>query len=298
MTDLYSGPFRGHAIVINHDAKPPTRELGDFTLSSRPVKNWVPWVVQNYENRMKFLEEVGHDDVPYACLLTHTGVFASAFGCKIYDFEGSLPAALSSISSTEEADKLTVPDVLGVPMLARFFELASLVRAELGPDVPMGVPDLQSPFDIAAIVWKKEDMFTAMIEDPDSVHRFVAKTHRLLKDFLFLFRNEFPNHNPIHCPVGAWAPPNLGCSLSEDEAGSMSVEMFEEFCLPSLVDLSETFGGMFMHCCAKADHQYKSFKKIPNLRAINRVFQYPPSRPSAGKQCSWLPGFRRPKYTN
>lgn len=52
--------------------------------------------------------------------------------------------------------------------------------------------------------------------------------------------------------------------------------MFEEFCLPSLIELSQTFGGMFMHCCANADHQYRSFQKIPNLRGLNRVFQYPP----------------------
>ena len=60
----------------------------------------------------------------------------------------------------------------------------------------------------------------------------------------------------------------------------MSVAMFEEFCLPELVELSEKFGGMFMHCCAAADHQYPSFRKIPNLRGLNRVFQAPGPRPA------------------
>jgi hypothetical protein len=60
----------------------------------------------------------------------------------------------------------------------------------------------------------------------------------------------------------------------------MSVASFEEFCLPSLVDLSVTFGGLFVHCCATADHQYASFKKIPNLRGLNRVFQAPGPRPA------------------
>jgi hypothetical protein len=56
--------------------------------------------------------------------------------------------------------------------------------------------------------------------------------------------------------------------------------MFEDFCLPTLVDLSETYGGLFVHCCATADHQYESFRKIPNLRGMNRVFQAPGPRPA------------------
>ena len=62
--------------------------------------------------------------------------------------------------------------------------------------------------------------------------------------------------------------------LSEDEAGAMSVPMFEEFCLPSLIALSETFGGLSMHCCATADHQYANF------RALQRLFQEPGARPA------------------
>ena len=41
--------------------------------------------------------------------------------------------------------------------------------------------------------------------------------------------------------------------------------------LPELVDLSRTFGGLGMHCCADAEHQFPSFRKIPNFYAFNRV---------------------------
>lgn len=122
-------------------------------------------------------------------------------------------------------------------------------------------------------------MFIAMYENPDAVKRLVDKCHTLLKTFLFEFKKEFPNCNLCHCPIG-WAPPDLGVWLSGDEAGSLTVDMFEEFCLPTILDLSETFGGMFMHCCATADHQYESFLKIPNLRGINRVFQEPGPEPA------------------
>ena len=85
--------------------------------------------------------------------------------------------------------------------------------------------------------------------------RYLLPLYDLLAGFWDAFKVRVPECNLVHCP-SYWAPPELGCSLSEDEAGCMSTRMFEEFCLPGLVDLAERFGGMFVHCCADADHQH------------------------------------------
>ncbi len=281
LSDLFDGPFRGHALIVN--PAPVECPLGDFLMSDRPVRHWLPWVVASYQARVAQLARFDDDSVPYVNLCTHTGLFASGFGCEVVKFEGSNAAALPCVSNAAEADQLPAPTWADVPLLIRYWELAELAQRELGPAVPVSVPDIQSPFDIAALIWNKEDLFAALIETPDAVHQLVAKCHRLLKGFLLEFQRRFPTGNLIHCP-NAWAPQRLGCSLSEDEAGSLSVAMFEEFCLPGLRDLSETFGGLFMHCCANADHQYASFRKIPNLRGLNRVFQYPPG-PRAAVEC-------------
>ncbi len=76
--------------------------------------------------------------------------------------------------------------------------------------------------------------------------------------------------SPCHCP-GHWVPPELGPWVSNDEVGIMSAEMFEEFCLPELNDLADTFGGLAMHCCADAEHQFSGFRKIRNFYGFNRV---------------------------
>ena len=277
LTDLFSGPFRGHAIIMDPQGVPPGK-LGDFAISDSPVKNWLPWAIQNYEAKVKWHEATDDDSVPYVNLNTSTGVFAAAFGCKLHVYPDSPACALPCVTTAAQADHLAEP-ALDSPTLARVFELAQLVREQLGPEVPISVPDIQSPFDIAALVWRKQDLYTAIYDNPDAVRRLVGKCHRLLERFLTEFRRRFPECNFCHCP-NAWAPPELGCWLSEDEAGCMSVGMFEEFCLPPLVDLSQTFGGLFMHCCAAADHQYGNFKKIPNLRGLNRVFQAPGPRPA------------------
>jgi len=279
MRDIFAGPFRGHGVLVAPPVT-PNYEVGDFAASDRPVSEWLGWAVGNYEVMVENLRQTEDDSVPSVSLNTNTGIFAAAFGCPMHTFEDmeTNACALPIVETPAEADALPEPDPFAPP-LNRLFELGRLARRELGPEAPIRPGDIQSPFDIAALIWKKENMFLAMIENPDAVHRLVAKCHRLLEGYLKEFRREFPNCNFAHCP-SIWAPNDLGAWLSEDEVGSISTEMFDEFCLPSLTALSETFGGLFMHCCATADHQYEGFKKIPNLRGLNRVFQEPGPRPA------------------
>ncbi|MGC9360450.1 MAG: uroporphyrinogen decarboxylase family protein [Anaerolineae bacterium] len=282
MRDLFAGPFPGHAIWMDADDVVPVFESaggrGDFTVSDEPIGLWLDWAVGNYERRLARHEVLGDDAIPYPMLSTGTQLFAAAFGCAVHSFEDSNPCALPLVQTPAEADALTVPS-LEEPPLSRVFELGRLVRERVGPEVPIGVPDIQSALDIAALVWRKEDLFLAMIADPDAVQRLASKCQQLLIAFFERFCQELGEINYCHCPY-AWAPPDLGVWLSEDEAGSISTPMFDRFCLPWLVELSERFGGLFMHCCADADHQYRSFAKIPNLYGLNRVFQEPGPRPA------------------
>ncbi len=277
LTDLFAGPFRGHAIIMDPEPTAPGWP-GDFTCSERPVRDWVPWALRDYEAQCERLEALDDDNVPSVEVHTGTQIFAAAFGCPVHIFEGSNAGARPLVTTAEEADRLPEP-ALDTPPLDRVWEFAEEVQRRAGRGVPIRVPDVQSPFDIAALIWNKEDLFQALYDNPGAVQRLVGKCHRLLDAFLREFERRIPGCSFCHYPR-AWAPPELGCWLSEDEAGSLSTAMFEEFCLPSLLDLSRAFGGLFMHCCATADHQYASFRKIPNLRGLNRVFQTPGPRPA------------------
>lgn len=282
LTDLFAGPFHGHAILMSPPLG-PDHGLGDYAVSDRPVTDWVPGLVENYRQQVRCLDEIGDDRVPYLNLATNTGVFASAFGCPLHVYDDRLTTnacALPAVQTAEEADALPQPQLEDSRALMRYFDLASALQQELGPDVPIGVPDIQSPFDIAALVWEKEAFYYAIMDTPDAVHRLVGKCYRLLTDFLDRFLREIPAGNLCHYPP-AWAPASLGMWLSEDEAGALSCAMFEEFCLPTLMGLSARYGGLFMHCCANANHQYGAFAKIPNLRGLNRCFLDPGAQPLA-----------------
>jgi len=278
LTDLFAGPFRGHAIIADPEGIAPP-ESGDIITTSRPMSEWIDWEMRVYEAKVRRSEALDDDAVPYVRAWTGTEIFAAAMGCKTHVYEDNIaPGTRPLVFTAREADRLPEPGLAGA-VFDRVFEYIRRLRERVGPDVPVSIPDIQSAFDVAALIWNKQDMFVAIYDDPDAVKRLVAKCHRLLKAFLAEFGRSFGEVNFCHCPY-AWAPPRLGCWLSEDEAGAISTTAFDEFCLPLLIDLSTTFGGLFMHCCAAADHQYASFNRIPNLRGLNRVFQSPGPRPA------------------
>jgi hypothetical protein len=247
---------------------------GDYTLSDRPVDEWVPWVVADYERHVAMQAAVGDDSVPIAKLTTCTHIYAAAFGSPIEHFEGqeTNPCAVPFIKTAAEADKLEQPRVESSPTLSRVIELGQKVRDRLGPDAYLGPPAMLTGFDTACLIWDKTELYCAMMDDEgrQSVKRLAAKCAGLFKEYLTILRREFPRMSPLHCP-GVWCPPELGPWMSNDECGAVSTEMFEAFMLPEMVDLAETFGGIGMHCCADAEHQFASFRKIPNFYSFNRV---------------------------
>lgn len=266
---IFNGTSTRHGLIYQPPLI-PIAEAGDYTISNKPVNNWVSWVVENYMRQARSLELIQDDSIPVASLVTGTQIFANAFGCKIHIPSGERPCALPMVTCWQEAEKLEVPDIWKTRCLYRVFELGHAVRRELGKDVALSPCDIQTGWDIANQIWDKSDMLYAMMLEPDAVKHFSSKCTLLLKTFLMELRKEFPTMSPCHCP-GNWTPPELGPWMSEDEIGIISPEMFEKFCLPELNELCVTFGGIGLHCCADAEHQFPEFKKIKNLYGFNRI---------------------------
>lgn len=266
---LCRGPFTRHAFVVQA-AMEPIWKIGDYTTSDRPIADFVPWFVEDYQRWVALSEAVDDDAVPFARLITGTHIYAVCFGAKPHLYPDNNPYAEACVATAADADRIPEPKLENCRPLMRVLELAAAVRRELGPDVTLGPPDMQTGFDTACILWDKTDLLCAMVEEPEAVKRLAGKCGRLLQDFVAAYRREFPNTTFGHCP-STWTPPECGPWVSNDECGVMSPAMFEEFCLPEMVELSNVFGGLGMHCCANASHQFALFRKIPNFYAFNRV---------------------------
>lgn len=271
VTNLFrKGPFTRHGFNCGISRFNVDWSKGDYTTGGADLDAWTAQFAQQYEQECRDLEIIGDDRVPAARMWTGSQIYAEAFGCGVNLYPQDPPASRHLVETPGEADKIELPDMWSSPNIMRIFEMGRKLLARLGPDTPLSPPDMQSGFDIACQIWNKEQLFYALVEDKDAVHRLADKCRIFYKQVQSELRREFPTMHPNHCPMN-WTPPEMGVWVSNDECGIMSNKMFREFMLPELIDISQTYGGIGMHCCAGAEHQFPLFKEIPGWYAFNRV---------------------------
>ncbi len=276
-SDLFTGPFPGHGVRVDIRPEEVGRRRRNNILSKGDVETRGQLGAELFRNDCRMLELVDDDRVPWLHVWSGTAVFAEAFGCPVFKKDGFAPSALPCISSSEEAEKLEAPDILSGP-IRKLFDIADRMIELCGEDHPVRICDMQSPFDIAAQIWDRKSFFLALIDHPQAVHRLLRLTTDTLTHFVKELTLRYKNVCLVHYPE-LWMPPDLGVTVSEDEAGAISPAAFEEFCLPYLEELSTTFGGISLHCCAAAEHQWDNFLKLPKLRYMN-LWHPPASVPS------------------
>ena len=239
---------------------PPPPPLWPEKADQRIERKWA-----EYELLREKADRVNDDRVPFLSNVTGTEIFAEAFGCKVHRPEDTNPFALPFVHTATEADTLNVPDVSS-SSLAYLFDIADELQRRGGPNALMKPVDIQSPMDVVALIWDKTELFMAMIETPDAVSALAEKVRQLLiaffDEWFERYGTTFVAHYPDYVMHG-------GITMSVDEVGAVSDDMFEEFFRDELVALSNHFGGIGIHCCADARHQWANFRAVPGLKIIN-----------------------------
>jgi hypothetical protein len=229
------------------------------------IQQRIAWAWKKYQMQLEQMEWLEDDTLPFLDVFTGTEIFAAAFGCPVYYPPDDMPFAMPRIKSASEVNAIQIPD-LDAPAIAALFMMADELRRRAGEDALMHMVDLQSPMDIAALIWDKTQFYPAMIQEPEAVRELADKVRvfqmRFLDEWFMRFGKEFIAHYPDY-----YMP--QGITLSEDEIGAVSGKMFNTFFLPEISALSERYGGVGVHCCAHARHQWSNLKKIPGLRLLN-----------------------------
>jgi hypothetical protein len=197
-------------------------------------------------------------------------IFASAFGCDIEYFDYQLPASRPRYSGDEAPKNILQQQrpPLDAGMLGEILEMTTYFEQKSGGAYPMAVTDLQSPMDTAYLVWNSCDFMVAMYTDKDAVHHLMRLCTDLFIGFVKEMRSRVSQFIPAHFPP-VYLPDGQGAALSEDTLAVLSSDFFEEFTLPYLQEVSEEFGGLFVHSCGNIEHQLPSIKKIRNLKGLN-----------------------------
>ncbi|HCV22853.1 MAG TPA: uroporphyrinogen decarboxylase family protein [Candidatus Latescibacteria bacterium] len=250
-----------HMLLVRHDHELPPRPMPH----PDKVAARIDWAWLLYEKQFAAVDWLDDDAIPHLHPYTGTEVFAVAFGCDVHQPQQSNPFARPLIHRASQVAQLKVPEITAEP-LSTLFDIGDELRRRAGPEAVMRLPDIQSPMDIAALIWDKNTFYVALIESPEAVRELAAKVRLLLTDFLdewfARYGKDFVAHYPDY-----YMP--AGITLSEDEIGAVSPDTFHDLFLPELIGLSDRYGGLGMHCCADARHQWPAWKEIPNMRLLN-----------------------------
>ncbi len=246
---------------------PPAVSLWPDRVQQRIERRWA-----EYELMCRKVQIVDDDRVPYMSNMTGTEIFAEAFGCKVYRALDNNPFALPLVDNARDADALVIPEI-STSSLAYLFDIADELYRRGGPDAVMKPVDIQSPMDITALIWEKASLYLAMIETPEAVKSLAQKVRVLLTAFFDEWFKRYGTLFVAHYPDYVM---NGGITMSVDEVGAIGIGMFRQFFRDELTELSEHFGGLGIHCCADARHQWLEFRSLPGLRLINH--NLPPTR--------------------
>lgn len=252
-------------VVIDYDL---TNEIGPRPWPYQgAMKERLEWASRAYQKRQEMCSWLEDDSVPALHPYTGTELFAQAFGCPVHESGDNMPFARPLLTDLSGLSRLKQPDVHS-GVLGEVFELAERLRQRNGREALVQLPDIQSPVDIAALICEKSEFLVAMITDPEAVQALVEMTERTLTEFLDewfkAFGTDYLAHFPNYFMRG-------GLTLSEDEVGAISGPLFEAFCLAPLNRLSQRYGGIGIHCCANARHQWTGFEQVEGLRLVNFV---------------------------
>ena len=238
---------------------------------SRPLLWWdnaeirVEWSYQRYLKLMEQTEWLEDNTIPYLSMITGTEIFAEAFGCKVYRPLDNNPFALPMIHSAKEAASIKIPR-LEDTKLTLLFDMADKLRDRAGKEALFNLPDMQTPMDVVALIWAKEDLFLALYDEPDAVRELAQKVKAFQTEFIDRWQERYGTQTIAHYP-DYYLP--QGITMSEDEVGTVSTEMYREFFQEELHQLSHRYTRIGVHCCADSIHQWENFSKIPNLCLLN-----------------------------
>jgi hypothetical protein len=264
--DFYEGTCRT-LILIEQDCGPAP--FGSITSGSVGNQDTMfGWLLNKYRIQTESMEWLDDDRIPYVTPIIGAGtwIFAEALGSSVIFMDNNTFFVRPAITAVKDFGKLKLPKVESTSLM-RIFDFAQKLKAA-APAAVLGVPDVQSPLDIAAMVWEKADFFTAMYDEPQAVKDLICMTNELLTEFFDLWFKTFGREFIAHCP-DYYMP--YGITVSEDEIGSISVDAFREFSYPTLCELSKRYGRIGIHCCANAQHQWGVLQSIPGLVVLNIV---------------------------
>ncbi len=174
------------------------------------------------------------------------------------------------LASAEEIDGLPQPDLSRDGVAAEILEHTRFFYRATQGRLPIQMPDMQGPLDLAGNMLGAERLMVEMYDHPDAVHRLLD---RMTNDFItYLHLQEEASGGtlvPIHCMPTVWLPPGRAMSLSEDLLAVISPRLYPTFARPYNERVAAEFGQVIIHSCGSWEHNLEGLSQTRGLLGVN-----------------------------
>jgi hypothetical protein len=180
-----------------------------------------------------------------------TGTFATLFGIPLNPELNNAPAFTLSM---DELLKAPHPDVPNAGLMPEMRARIELIRHHVPAGVPIGLPDIQGPFNVAHML-AGEEVFYGALTDPDTYHRFMDRVTGVwieaVQTLLGWIGKEYEN------------PSDRIPRLRECSVNLVSPEFYEEFILPYDLRVASVFPRLEVHPCTGRHVFEVTLKNLP-----------------------------------
>jgi hypothetical protein len=209
------------------------------------------------------------DFVPALCPSLGVIAIPSAFGCEVVWWERDFPAVrpLPTLGDDPKQIMYLPMPALTAGVLGRILDYTHYFRVQTRGAYPIRVTDIQGPLDNAALIMGHNNFLMALRTNPREVHRLLQMVTDLMIAFVRRQR-EAADGEFVPALFQPWLPDGWGLSVSNDECVMISARDHDEFSVPYLNQLSDAFGGIYLHSCGNWLHQIPSLEKVRHLRGL------------------------------
>jgi len=185
-----------------------------------------------------------------------TSTLATAFGVEVRDdIQGAPPTCHIPL---REFDGWDVPDADTAGCMPAIRDKIAFYRRHLPPDIKIGYPDMQGPFNIAHIILGSE-IFYAFTDEPERLHRLM----QLITDFSMR----------VYDRLKAWIGPDYMLPymphtqrIAECSCNTISKDTYREFVKPYDTQLGAYHGELGIHPCSGPHVFEVTLDELPHVR--------------------------------
>lgn len=239
-----------------------------FAADSRSKERSLAWQLGALEASMQYKADIPNFLEPWHGL----GTVASAFGFDYRWEPGQAPAVDGKFQSVTDLLKADIRPVAETPIGRYTLEMTEYFLEKTHGLLPMSYCDVQSPLNTLSNIIDSDKFYTDFYEHPEEMRQAFNIASLLLSGFTLRQREMIGD--ALASPGHGFASSRVfyGLGMSDDTSIMMPPEIYDEYCIPAMVQTGAAFSGPVFHSCGNWSNRREQIVKIPGLKMADGAF--------------------------